>query len=169
MTAPDQGRDPFATPQGTPGSQSGYPVPPPPPGYAAPPPPPGYAVPPPPPPAYAAPPPSPYVTPGQGPQGYAYAPPPSSYPGAVSPTKNNWQGVTAMWCGIGGLVVNLCLPFVWLAAIVFGIIGLVSVKNGTATNKGQNIAGIVLGGLWVLAGIVFVVIGIVTDSSSPTY
>ena len=41
-----------------------------------------------------------------------------------------------------------------MAAIVFGILGLSAAKKGKATNRGMSIAGIVLGVVWIVLGIV---------------
>ena len=171
---PEQGPiDPFTAPIPLAG---GAPLPPP--GYAAPPPgatippPPSYAAPPPgatipPPPGYAAPPPSGYPPYGGGQPAYGYAP-----PGAGNPaTKHNWQGTTAMWVGVGSIIFNCFIPVVWIVALVFGIMGVSSAKKGTATNKGQAIAGIVLSivSLLVFAGLIAAAIASGDTSSSYDY
>lgn len=72
----------------------------------------------------------------------------SSYdpmPLQVSTEKdNNWMGIVALITGIIGLSV---------VAIVFGILGLSAAKKGKATNRGVSIAGIVLGVVWIVLGI----------------
>lgn len=65
-------------------------------------------------------------------------------------SKNN-LGVWALVCGIGGL---LCNP-AFLAGIVLGILGLKAVNEGTATNRGMVLTGLVISCvgvvLWILA------------------
>ena len=76
------------------------------------------------------------------PIGSAYDPMPLQ----VSTAKdNNWMGVVALITGIIGISV---------AAIVFGILGLSAAKKGKATNRGMSIAGIILGAIWIVLGIV---------------
>jgi len=95
------------------------------------------------PPAGALAPPPPPVPPAPP----AYVPPvPMPY---QTDTSRNWMGILSLIFGIiGG----------WLLALVFGILGLSGVKQGKATNKGMNIAGIVLGAVWFVVSIVLVLV-----------
>ena len=87
----------------------------------------------------------------------------SSYdpmPLQVSTAKdNNWMGVVALITGIVGIS---------LVAIIFGILGLSAVKKGKATNKGMSIAGIILGGVWIVLGIVLAVVALMAIANSTT-
>lgn len=91
------------------------------------------------------------------PYGGGPVPPPPPPPGYGDENRNhgreprNGLGLAALVCGIIAVVLSL-IPvlnvFTWplgVLAIVFGAIGWGRVNNGTATNKGQAITGLVLG------------------------
>lgn len=77
----------------------------------------------------------------------------------------NGLGIAALVVGIISLLVAW-IPFIGLAgalggiiAIILGVMGLGRVRRGEATNRGMNIAGIVLGAIALILGIVTTVAG----------
>jgi len=112
-----------------------------------------------------------------GPSGYAGPPMNPAWPGY--PPFGGWPyaaprnsfGVTALVLGIVGAVLALtCLGAflglpVGIAALVFGIIGLRTVKRGEATNRGHAMAGVILGGVAVVVSgaLIVLIIGSVQD------
>jgi hypothetical protein len=74
------------------------------------------------------------------------------YPGMAAPletqssTRNNWQGLVA---GIMGLLGS---P---LFGVLFGVLGLRSVKARTANNRGWALTGIIAGSSWLIIAVVF--------------
>jgi hypothetical protein len=79
-----------------------------------------------------------------------YPPPVPSgtpFPGMVPPpvaqssTKNNWQGVVAAIMGLLGSP---------LFGVLFGVLGLRSVKARTANNRGLALTGIIAGSSWLM-------------------
>lgn len=171
MTDPTQPTDPYGVP---PQSPEG----PPPPPYGAPPPAYGAAQPPaygaPPPPAYGAPPPQAYGPPqGYGPP-QAYGPAPG-YPAAPVGQQTNGLAVAALVVGVIALVI-CWVPFVGaLTGIVglgLGIAALVRSSRLGGNGRGAAVAGTVLSGLALLAGIVITSIaislfGTVVDCADP--
>jgi hypothetical protein len=117
--------------EGAPGGQPGYP----PPGY---PPPPGYQQP-------------------GGAQSYY---PPGGYPPGYYPPggrgARNGMGTTALVLGLVAIVswffaVGIVLG---LLAVIFGFVARGRVRRGEASNGGAALAGIILGALSVVAGVV---------------
>jgi Domain of unknown function (DUF4190) len=93
-------------------------------------------------PAYPAPPPLPYAT--QSP---------------IATTPRNGLGMAALVIAIVGLL--LCFTIVFgvllgIAAVVMGFMGRGRVKRGDANNGGVALAGVVLGFLSIVAGLVFI-------------
>lgn len=86
----------------------------------------------------------------------AVPPPP---PVAASSTKNNWQGIVAAITGVLGL---------GLLGIIFGALGLQSVKAHLATNRGLALTGVIAGGFWIVAGLGLAIVGGVSGWGSPT-
>jgi membrane-bound ClpP family serine protease len=90
--------------------------------------------------------------PGQGPAGY-----PATRP------RRNGMGTTALVLGVVALVLVVLLlfsplgAFLGLLAVLFGIVGIVRANRGDADNRGQAVAGLVTGGLALLAGIVLTI------------
>jgi hypothetical protein len=89
------------------------------------------------------------------------------YGGWPPAAPRNGFGVTALVLGIVGAVLAIAcfgaflgLPL-GIAALVFGIIGLRSVRRGQATNRGQALAGVILGvvAVAVSAAVIALVIG----------
>ncbi len=120
----------------------GYP--PPPPGYAAPPPAPGYAAPPAP--GYAAPPAPGYAAPP--PPGYAgpyYGAPPLKNPA----TAKNWMNITALILSLATLITG----FTAIGGIIFGHLGRSAAKRGEANNGGVGLAGLIIGYVFTILGI----------------
>ncbi|MFF4533989.1 DUF4190 domain-containing protein [Streptomyces sp. NPDC001407] len=113
---------------------------------------------------------------GQPPYGYA---PPGSYGYPTAPYGPGWQqpvpsagnglGVAALVLGIIGTVLS---PTVFLGvilgilAIIFGGIGRSKVSNGEADNGGQSLAGLILGGVGLLASVLMLIFYINVGHSS---
>lgn len=103
----------------------------------------------------------------QPPYGYA---PPGSYGYPTAPYGPGWQqpgpaagnslGVAALVLGIIGTVLS---PTVFLGvvlgilAIIFGGIGRSKVSNGEADNGGQSLAGLILGGVGLVASVLMLI------------
>jgi hypothetical protein len=88
----------------------------------------------------------------------AYGQYPSGSGGNTS--KNIW-GILALIGGIVGVLLSFVFGSGFLfgaAAVVFGFIGLNAVKKGTASNKGFNITGLILGFASVLISIIVVIL-----------
>ncbi|WP_062385196.1 DUF4190 domain-containing protein [Demequina iriomotensis] len=128
MTTPDEQQNP---PEPSPtGPQPATPQP----GYSQP----GY-----PPPPYATPPTGanpPYPQPPSPPT--AYGPPPG--------TEKNWMGVTALVLSLAGLFTGITA----IGGIVFGHLSLSAAKRGEADNRGMGVAGLVIGYIIVVLGII---------------
>lgn len=74
------------------------------------------------------------------------APPPGYYPPPPAPKTNWWAIVSLIFGVIGGVLIS----------VICGIVGLNKAKRGQG-GRGMAIAGLVLSGLWVLAGVALVV------------
>ncbi|MEU5218332.1 DUF4190 domain-containing protein [Streptomyces sp. NPDC020807] len=110
----------------------------------------------------------PAATPPAGASGYGYPSPSPSYgagygqPGWPQQPQNNGMAIAAMVVGICGVVLAFC-SYGILGLVLGGValpLGIVARKRavrGEAGNKGQAVAGIVLGSI----GIAFGIIGIV--------
>jgi hypothetical protein len=138
------------------GAQPGYPPPPypGPPGYGAPsyPPPPQFGAP-----QYGTPPPPGYAPPPPG-----YGPPPTGYPlpeysAYGQPTqKTNSMAIASL---VSSLIGFLC----WLGAIggiVLGIVALNQIKQTREQGHGLAVAGIAIGALSLVVGLIFFVLAI---------
>jgi hypothetical protein len=128
--------------------------------------PPSYPPPPPPPP------PGGYGYPPQQPGGYGYPPPGSGYPQQSSGT--NGMAIASLVCSLLGW---LCVigP---ILGLVFGFIALNQIKQTGQGGRGMALAGIIIGVLVIVAGIILVFLGAIfgstdndrstrTDSGSP--
>lgn len=70
--------------------------------------------------------------------------------------RNNTAGVLAVSFGIAAIPLFFCKPLgvlIGLVAVVLGLVGRWHARQGTATNRGQALTGLVLGAVAV-AGIV---------------
>jgi hypothetical protein len=63
---------------------------------------------------------------------------------APATTKNNWQGNTAAVTGLLGI---------GLLGVIFGALGLQSVRARTATNRGLALTGVIAGTVWLVVGV----------------
>jgi hypothetical protein len=96
--------------------------------------------------------------------GYPAAPYGAWGPGAV---PRNGFGVTALVLGVVGTVLGVsCLGALLglpagIAAVVFGIVGVRTAGRGQATNRGQAIAGIVLGAVSSLVSVVMIALVVI--------
>ena len=116
-------------------------------------------------------PPSPYGQPGYGQPGYGqpgYGQPaagPYGYPQAgygavgygapVGAVGTNGMSIAALVCGLTGFLCGITA----ILGIIFGFIGLGQTRQRGQRGRGMAIAGIILGGLWVVAIIVLVAHG----------
>jgi hypothetical protein len=142
------------------GAQPGYPPPPypGPPGYGAPSyPPPQYGTPPPP--GYGAPPPL-----GYGPPPTGYGPPPTSYPApdysayGQPAQKTNGMAIASLVASLIGFVPFCFFGIGSIIGIVLGIVALNQIKNTHEGGHGLAIAGIVVGGVSLLASIIWSIV-----------
>ncbi|WP_156155772.1 DUF4190 domain-containing protein [Demequina phytophila] len=101
----------------------------------------------------ATPPPAqPYAQPGAQQPGYAAAPPPPAYqrpPGQAG--AKTWMNITSFVTSILGL---------GLVGVIFGHLGVSASNRGEAELKGLGIAGLIIGYLQIVLGIIAIVIGI---------
>ncbi|MEV5510916.1 DUF4190 domain-containing protein [Streptomyces orinoci] len=80
---------------------------------------------------------------------------------APAPVPNNGFGVAALVLGILGLVLSCTVVFgvvLGVLALVFGVIGRAKTTRGEAANQGQALAGLILGGVSLVASVLFVVL-----------
>ncbi|AGL15461.1 DUF4190 domain-containing protein [Actinoplanes sp. N902-109] len=95
---------------------------------------------------------------------YANYPPAPGTPGAPAPQDNSTNGfaIASLIFGIIGGT---------LLAIIFGIVGLVQIKNRGQKGKGLAIAGIVLAALWIVGIVTGIILLAAHDSkqSAPDY
>lgn len=122
--------------------------PPPPPGNYPPPPPQGGGYPPPPQGGGYPPPPQ-----GGGypppPQGGGYPPPPGGFSGGA-PTKTNTLAIASLVCAVLGLLCGVGS----ILGIVLGVVALNQIKQTGENGRGLAQAGIVVGAIFVVLGIV---------------
>lgn len=132
---------------------------------AAYPPPPGAA----PPPGSFAPPPGSFAPPAG-----SFAPPPAQpYVPGVATSDQNALAIISLVCGIVTLVLALCC---WplglvsaIAALITGYLGLRKADELGGNGKGMAIAGLVMGGIGILAAVLFgLLFGVSLLSSSTT-
>jgi len=155
--------DPSQTP---PPGPPGMPPPPGPPGVPPPPGPPGM----PPPPGVPAPPPGGFAPPPGG-----FAPPPAQpYVPGVGSRQQNALAITSLVLGIVTLVLAFCCwplgAITGIAALITGFLGLRKADELAGEGKPLAIAGMVMGGLGLLAAVAFVVfigsVGIFSGSTN---
>jgi hypothetical protein len=100
---------------------------------------------------YGAPPPPPYGAPPPPPYG---APAPYGAPlpyGTPSPRVRNGFGVASLVLGIASLLCLFLFVVPAVMAVVFGFLGRARAKRGEATNGGLALAGIITGGIGLVA------------------
>jgi hypothetical protein len=169
---PPSAQPSYAPPSGAPsyGPPPGYPGEGPPPAYQPAPPPPGAAPPPNLPPPNSPPPygygPAPYQ-PGAGygpyPMGPGWSPP--FYPPA--PSTNTMAVLSLVMAAVAFMSCGITA----IPAVVFGHIGLYQLKRADRPEQGRGlaIAGLVLGYLFILGGIGFILLMALADSGSSDY
>jgi hypothetical protein len=136
--------------------------------YGQPPPQQPYAQPPPQQPYGQAPPQQPYGQPTE-PAGYGtpapgYPAAPGAY-GTPPPQQNNTIGLLGMIFGIVGIPAACCAFLGFLlgaAGIVLGVLGMKRVSEGTASNRGMALAGVICGAVAVVLSIISGAIGFVS-------
>lgn len=104
-----------------------------------------------------------------------YEPPQAGWGQPAEPGPANGMGTAALVLGISGLVTSW-IPLVgflgWVAcvlAIVFGAIGIARAGSGRATNKGAATAGLVLGIVGMVVGVVLsFALWTVSETSGPS-
>lgn len=127
--------------------------------------------------------PPPYPPPSGYPPPYpvgAYPPPPAGYPpqppypgyhpydpyGQGKPPGTNGKAIAALVTAVGGLV--LCgLPSI--AGIILGIIAMRETKQTGQDGYGLALAGLIIGSLVVVVGILYVVFIVVVAANSSSY
>ncbi|MGW8330757.1 DUF4190 domain-containing protein [Streptomyces sp. NPDC055897] len=157
--APAQGPFPGAPGQQAPGPGFGAPTPPPAPGQAAPG---SYGYP-----AYPQ-------QPGQGYPGYP-GQPAYGYPGftGITPPQNGF-GTAAMVLGIVACASMICTWGVsgivlGTLALIFGLLAKGRVRRGEANNRGQALAGVIMGIVGIVVGIAILVLMIVVVANAPSH
>ncbi|MGW2861293.1 DUF4190 domain-containing protein [Streptomyces sp. SDr-06] len=154
-TAPAPG--PFP---GPPGPGFGGPTPPPAPGQTAPA---GYGYP-----SYPQ-------QPAQGYPGYPGQQPAFGYPGWTGmPVPQNGFGTAAMVLGIAACVLMICTwgiagIVLGALALIFGLLGKGRVARGEANNRGQALAGVIMGIVGIVLGILILVLLIVVVANAPKH
>jgi len=98
-----------------------------------------------------------------GPYQGGYPAPPTPYwdPAAAPMTPRNGLGVAALIVGVCALIGSFSIAggiVLGIVAVILGFVGRGRVKRGEATNGGVATAGIVLGVLGIIAGLIFVAI-----------
>ncbi len=91
---------------------------------------------------------------GTGAYGYPAAGYGQGWPGQVGAVPNNSLGVAALVLGIVGTVLSPSIVFgviLGVLAIVFGAMGRSKAATGEANNGGQALAGLIMGGVALLA------------------
>ncbi|WP_062520108.1 DUF4190 domain-containing protein [Demequina silvatica] len=88
--------------------------------------------------------------PQPAPQQYAQQP---YAPQRVAGTEKNWMGVTALVLSLAGLFTGITA----IAGIVFGHLSLGAVKRGEADNRGVGLAGLIIGYVITVLGILVLI------------
>ena len=112
-----------------------------------------------------------YQAPGTypGPPGY---PAPGGYPGGqpgMAGPKNNTLAIVSMVCGLAQFVLWFFFGLGFFSAIAAVVLGVVSMRQMTQRaegGRGMAIAGVVLGALGILGGILLVILIVVLGHSS---
>jgi hypothetical protein len=91
--------------------------------------------------------------------GYPDQPPPAPSAGPYQPQAQNGVGLAAMIVGIASFV--LFAPLSSIVAVSLGVVGLGKARKGTATNRGQALAGVICGAISLVLGVVFIVVFVV--------
>jgi hypothetical protein len=123
----------------------------------------------------------PYAQPTYGGPPASYGPPGGyGYPGYGAPyppygfqQKTNGKATAALWTGIGSLVLIFCCGagIVGITAVVLGFMARGEIKRsgGMQTGEGMALAGIIMGAIAFVLGLVIlvlVVIGLATDPAT---
>lgn len=95
-------------------------------------------------------------------------PPPGVVGGYPVPGPQNGMGIASLVLGIVGLL-GCCTLVPSILALVFGIIGRKKVAQGVATNGGMATAGMILGIVGIVAGIVYWIYSVFNAASSGTF
>jgi Domain of unknown function (DUF4190) len=98
-------------------------------------------------PPYGPPPPGHYWGPGYGQPG-PYAP----------PRRTNSLAIAALCCGIGQCVAG---PFAAIAALILGPMALSQIRQSGEDGRGMAIAGIILGAVGLILGVILLVVFLV--------
>lgn len=112
--------------------------------------------------------------PSYGPPSYGQQPPPYGYPSVYGPQPGpygygytggggtNGLATAALVCGLSGLFCGVTAP----VAVGLGIAALVQIKKRQQEGTGQAVAGLVIGGLITLFGLVLIAAGFASGWSS---
>ena len=68
--------------------------------------------------------------------------------------RSNWMGVLSLVLSICGLVVCV-FTLISIGGVVFGITGTIAANKGEATNRGLSIAGLVIGVVGMVLGVLY--------------
>ena len=68
--------------------------------------------------------------------------------------RSNWMGVLSLGLSICGLVMFV-FTLISIGGVVFGITGTIAANKGEATNRGLSIAGLVIGGVGMVLGVLY--------------
>lgn len=141
------------------------------PGDHGPPPPPPYGGPPPPPPSYRGSPPPPPPPPYGGPPPPSYAATPTYHSASQSGYGAEQRSTNPL--AIASLVLGIlgCLCILWVGALVCGFLAKQQIRasGGTQGGDGMATAGIVLGAIWGVLFVVWVVLRFVFAASTLNY
>ncbi|MEV5948479.1 DUF4190 domain-containing protein [Streptomyces sp. NPDC051993] len=115
--------------------------------------------------------------PQQPAQGYPGYPgqPSYGYPGWTGmPAPQNGFGTAAMVLGIAALVIMVCTWGVagivlGVLALIFGLLGKGRVTRGEANNRGQALAGIIMGAIGIVLGVLILIAMIVLVVNAPVH
>ena len=90
-----------------------------------------------------------------------------STPSGGAPRQNG-MGVASLILGILGLVGCLGLTFILpLLALIFGILGRKKADAGLADNKGMATAGMIMGIIGLVIGLIWVILSLVGAATVP--
>lgn len=117
--------------------------------------------PPPPPPSPGSPPPPQAAQPGQyaaqpgqfAAQPLNYGDPQYRQPERNPATAKNWMNITSLVLSLSSLLLGITA----IGGIVFGHLGLAAAKRGEANNRGLGLAGVIIGYIFVVLGILAIV------------
>lgn len=94
----------------------------------------------------------PMATPPAPPQYASAMPPPPPNPAA---TSGNWKAITGFILGLVGLLVCCGLPVLTIPGLILSHLGLSAANRGTSSLRGLAIAGVIIGWIATVIGLMF--------------